>query len=378
MGRPIRALSLNIAADGTGIIDIDSSFVDVTPFRTDTIIEEDVWDAQTLEVHGRWSVADVHHPQYSLRVSMNAINLASLLRDRSFPTRLTTRMELDGEGIELDSILGVATARVDEFALADRALRPFTLRIASVREGALRSWTAQSQFLQASVEGQFMPSAFINVVSASVINSMNAVEHQLRHVTSDLGQVQAMGVRGENMDARFQITLRDATPVNLFLDSLSLIANLRVEGRVQSTVEKTTLTIDTIAVREFALLAPDLRVTVDPLYASMSCVLADLTTTPRVEQLNLQAQCDDAIRVNDTRISNINIAVQTTDTVARMRGRADVNGIYAGLGGQIRWADDSTFASFDSLHVLVDSVRGLEWRSLRPVRLRARDRHRAG
>lgn len=373
MGRPIRALSLNIAADGTGIIDIDSSFVDVTPFRTDTIIEEDVWDAQTLEVHGRWSVADVHHPQYSLRVSMNAINLASLLRDRSFPTRLTTRLELDGEGIELDSILGVATARVDEFALADRALRPFTLRIASVREGALRSWTAQSQFLQASVEGQFMPSAFINVVSASVINSMNAVEHQLRHITSDLGQVQAMGVRGENMDARFQITLRDATPVNLFLDSLSLIANLRVEGRVQSTVEKTTLTIDTIAVREFALLAPDLRVTVDPLYASMSCVLADLTTTPRVEQLNLQAQCDDAIRVNDTRISNINIAVQTTDTVARMRGRADVNGIYAGLGGQIRWADDSTFASFDSLHVLVDSVRGLEWRSLRPVRLRARD-----
>ena len=373
MGRPIKALDIHVSADGTGIIDIDSSMIDVTPFRTDTVIEEDVWDAQTVRFYGRWSVADVEHPQYSLRLSMNAVDLASLLRDNSFPTRLTSKIELDGEGIVLDSIVGVATARVDEFSLADRALRPFTLRLSSVREGELRAWSAQSQFLQASVEGRFLPSAFIEVVGASVVNAMNAVDHQLRHITADLGQAQSMGVRGRDMDAQFRVSLRDATPVNLFLDSLSLIANLRVEGRVRSTVDRIALDIDTIAVREFSLISPALRITVDPTYASMSFVLSDLTMTPRVEQLSLIAQCDDVIRVNDTRVSNMRVAMQTTDTATTLNARANVDGMYAGVGGVIRWADDSTYAKFDSLHVVVDTARGLEWRSLRPVRARIRD-----
>lgn len=373
MGRPIRALAINVSADGSGIIDIDSSMIDVTPFRSDTMIEEELWDAQTLRFHGRWNVADAERPQYSLRLSMNAVNLASLLRNAAFPTRITSRIDLDGEGIELDSIVGVATARVDEFALTDRALRPFTLRLASAREGELRAWSAQSQFLQASVEGRFLPSAFIEVVGASVANAINAVEHQVRHITADLGQAQSMGVRGRDMDAQFRVSLRDATPVNLFLDSMSMIANLRVEGRVRSSIDRIALDIDTIAVREFALMSPSLRVVVDPTYASMSCVLSDLTTTPRVQQLSVIARCDDAIRVNDTRISSMNVALQTNDTTTSLSGRADVNGIYAGVGGVIRWADDSTYATFDSLHVVVDTVRGLEWRSLRPVRTRVRD-----
>lgn len=374
MGRPIRSMSLNVSADGSGIIDIDSSFVDVTPFRSDTIIEDEfVFDSQRLSLHGRWSVADVEHPQYSLRLTLASVNLASLLRNPAFPTRLTGRIDADGEGIELDSIVGVMSARIDEFSLSDRALRPFTLRVASAREGNLRSWTAQSQFLQASVEGRFLPTAFIDVVSASVMNAMNAVEHQVRHITSDLGQVQDIGVRGRDMDATFRVTLRDATPVNLFLDSLSLMANLHVEGHVRSTIDRIELDVDTIEVREFVLLAPQLRVVIDPLRASMLCVLSDLTMTPRIETLALNVQSDRGIHVNDTRISTINVGLQSNDSTTTLHGRAEVNGMYAGLGGAIRWADDSTYVSFDSLHVVVDSIRGLEWRSLRPIRMRVRD-----
>lgn len=373
LGRPIRNLSLNLRADGSGIVDIDSSFVDLTPFRTDTVIDDDEWDRQTIRFRGRWSGADVHHPQYSFRLTSDAVDLSALLGDRSFPTRFTADVEIDGEGVELDSIIGVATARVDEFALSDRALRPFTLRLASVREGDIRSWSAQAQFIQAYVEGRFLPSAFIDVVTASVMNAINAVEHQIRHITADVGQVQDIGVRGRDIDATFRITLRDATPINLFLDSLSIMANLQIEGHVRSTVDRIELDVDTIDVREFALVARDLSIVVDPLRASMLCALSDLTMTPRIEQLSMNAQSELGILVNETRISDIRLGLLSSDTASTLYGRADVNGTYAGLGGAIRWAEDSTYVSFDSLHVVVDSSRGLEWRTLRPVRFRIRD-----
>ena len=373
MGRPIRELSLRISADGTGIIDIDSSFVDVTPFRSDTVVEDVFVERQQLAIRGRWSVADEAHPQYSLRLSLNAVNLASLLREASFPTRLTGRIDADGEGIELDSIVGVMSARIDEFALADRALRPFTLRLSSVREGELRSWTAQSQFLQASVEGRFAPSAFIDVVTASVTNAMNAVAYQIRHLTADVGQVQSIGTRGRDMDATFRIRLRDATPVNLFLDSMSLMANLQVEGHIRSTVDHIEFDVDTVDIREFALLSPDLRIAVDPLRASMNCVLSDLTMTPRMKHVGMTVESAFGLRVNDTRISRLSVGLQSNDSATKLNARADVDGIYGELAGAIRWADDSTFVSFDSLHVIVDSARGLEWRSLRPARMRVRD-----
>ena len=374
LGRPIRSLSLNITADGAGVIDIDSSYVDVTPFRTDTIIEDvTAYDDQTVDIRGRWSVVDAAKPRYSLRLGMNAINLATLLRNPSFPTRLTTGIDIDAEGIHLDSIVGSVTARVDEFSLADRALRPFQLRVTSEREGRRRSWTATSQFLQASVEGTFVPSAFIDVIGASVVNAFHAVDHQFRHITDDIGQAQARGVRAHELDATFRVALRDATPVNLFLDSMSMIASLSIDGRVQSTVDRIRVDVDTIDVREFVLVAPDLRITVDPLRASFDCVVSDLTTTPRVEKLDLRAECDNVIRVNDTRIESSQMSISTVDTKSTIRGRAVVNDMYAGIGGALEWADDSTYAVFDSLHVVVDSSRGLEWRSLRPVRLRIRD-----
>ena len=326
LGRPIRSLSLNITADGTGVIDIDSSYVDVTPFRTDTIIEDVTsYDDQTVDIRGRWNVVDAAKPRYSLRLGMNAINLATLLRNPSFPTRLTTGIDIDAEGIHLDSIVGSVAARVDEFSLADRALRPFQLRVTSEREGRRRSWTATSQFLQASVEGTFVPSAFIEVIGASVVNALHAVDHQFRHITDDIGQAQARGVRAHELDATFRVALRDATPVNLFLDSMSMIASLSVDGRVQSTVDRIRVDVDTIDVREFVLVAPDLRISVDPLRASFDCVVSDLTTTPRVEKLDLRAECDNVIRVNDTRIESSQMSISTVDTKSTIRGRAVVN-----------------------------------------------------
>lgn len=374
LGRPIRSMSLNITADGTGIMYVDSSYVDVTPFRFDSIIEDvEQYDDQTVDFRGRWNVVDAEHPRYSLQLGMNAINLATLLRNPSLPTRLTTRVDVDAEGIDLDSIVGSVTARVEEFSLADRALRPFQLHVTSARDRQRRSWTATSQFLKASVEGIFVPSELIDVIGASVVNAVYAVDHQFRHITADVGQAQARGIRAHEMDATFRVAMRDATPVNLFLDSLSMIASLRLEGRVQSTIDRIRVDIDTIDVREFVLVAPDLRVSVDPLRASFDCVVSDLTTTPRVEKLDLFAECDNVIRVNDTRIERSQINISTVDTKSTIRGHAVVNEMYAGVGGSLDWADDSTYAVFDSLHVVVDSSRGLEWRSVRPVRMRIRD-----
>ncbi|MBC8124466.1 MAG: hypothetical protein H7X70_01915, partial [Candidatus Kapabacteria bacterium] len=139
-GRPVRRARILAHANGAGQIKLDTLFADVTPFRRDTIDEYALTpDDRLVGASGTIDARDKDHPKYAGTLNLSAMDLAGFFENPSLPKRITGTIDVNAEGIELDSIFGTMKADITEFSLSDRALMPFVLTIESSRQGDGRS-----------------------------------------------------------------------------------------------------------------------------------------------------------------------------------------------------------------------------------------------
>lgn len=373
-GRPLRKAQFVLKADGRGNLSVDTMFADVTPFRTDTVDEYALSpDDRIVSASGIVNASDVDHLRYTGRVQFSALNLVDLLNIRSMPSRLSGSIDIDAEGTALDSIVGSLTARIDEFALEDRALLPFTLKGEIVRDGLTRKISVDAPFLTARVSGSYVPSALIEAVSASVDLTADAVRERIRHLYSTSGYVEHIGAVLTPAEASFVIDLRDASPVNLFLTDMSISARAMIRGSIRSGSDSLVVKIDTLDVADLSFKTDSLKIQCDPLHLSSTTRLYDVSTSPRVAELTVIGRCDSVLVVNGIRVTYPMINLTTENDVIRLTAGADVNSIVAGIRMNGRFYDDSTDLTFDSIYVAVDTARKLEWRSLRPASVSLRD-----
>jgi hypothetical protein len=374
MGRPVRRARVSISAAGGGAITIDTLMADLTPFRRDSVDTFALTpDDRIVEVAGTIDAADPHHPRYAGSVRFSTLNLAALFDLPSLPTRLTGQVDVDGGGIELDSIEGTFRARVDEFGLDDRALMPFSMTVRSVRSLVDREVTVDAPFLKASVRGAFVPSALIDATSSSVAYTIDAVRERIRHLYESSGHFQSMGRPLVPVNASFDVDLRDASPLNIFLDSMSFSASALVRGRIMSVADTLDLELDTVNVRDLLVRTGSLTLESEPLMMRASTRLSDVATSPRLAELTVVGRCDTVVRVNGVIIKRPVIDLTTAADTIDTHVRADVNGITTGAAFTGRFLEDSTVLTLDSLHVVMDTVRGLEWRLLRRAGISLRD-----
>jgi len=373
-GRQLRRATVHVVANGAGRITIDTVFVDLTPFRKDTIDEYALTpDARLVRATGVVNVADRNRPTYSGHLSVSALDLSALLNSPSLPTRLSGSFDVDAEGAELDSILGTGTARIEEFALADRALLPFTLKLASTRNGAVRTFLAEAPFVHARIEGRYLPSTLISAISASVFNTIDAVKDRIRHLYTSSGQVEHMGTALLPTQATFDVDLRDASVLNIFLSDITFSSRAMIRGSIRAFSDSLVTDIDTLRVSDLLMKADSLNISSDPLELSLVSRLSSISTSPRVAELRIKGRCDSNLIVNDVRIHKPVVDFLTKADTLLATARANVNGIETGAKFKAQFSEDSTYLTFDSVHVLVDAERGLDWRLLDTASLTLRN-----
>ncbi|MCX6139603.1 MAG: translocation/assembly module TamB domain-containing protein [Candidatus Kapabacteria bacterium] len=374
LGRPVRRAQFVLRANGAGGLSIDTLFADVTPFRRDTVDEYALTpDDRIVGVSGTMNAADVNHLRYAGHVNFSALNLADLLEVQSLPSRFTGSLDIDAEGTTVDSLLGSVRARIDEFALEDRALLPFDLNCKIVKDGSVRSIAVDAPFLTARISGAYAPSALIDAITASVNLTADAVKQRIRHLYSTSGYVEHMGSTLVPAEASFMVDLRDASPVNIFFSGLSISANAMIRGAIRSGSDSLVVRIDTLDVADLSVKTDSLKIQCDPLHLSSTIRLYDISTSPRVAELTVVGRCDTMLVVNGIRVKRPSINLTTERDLIRLRARADVNSITAGVRMTGRFHEDSTDLTFDSIYVAVDTARKLEWRSLRPAGISLRD-----
>lgn len=366
--RPIRKARLILHANGMGLLSVDTLLADLTPFRLDSIDEYALTpDDRLVGYRGTINTVDVDHPKYSGHVEFSAINLASLLNASALPTRFTGRVDVDAEGVEIDSLLGAMNAEIDEFTLDDRALMPFTLKSAIKKVGAIRTISVEAPFISAHIQGSFQLSTIIGAISGVVENTIDAVERRIRYFYPSSRYVEYVGTPIKPMEATFNIDLRDASPLNILLDNISLSASARVRGSIGCTNENMTLDIDTLDVADLLIQTDSTRVVSDQIHLSFTTQLANISTSPQLVELAVVGSIDSVLSVNSIHLKKPVINMSTRGDSVRVHARADINNISAGIGVVGQFYADSADLTIDSLHLIVDIARNLEWRFLRPA-----------
>lgn len=370
LGEPIRSADISLVAYGNGLFYLDSLSADVTPFRLDSIDEySHTPDDRLFVVKGDVDLSNISAPKYRGSVGMSALNLAELFNDDALPRRVTGMVMVDGGGISLDSAWGSLTASINEFSMEDRALMPFGMTMNLTRDGVHREFELDAPFATARITGDFAPSALIDAVLKAVENVSSAVQDRIKHLYSDSHTSVLRGRPQANVDATFDIDIRDFSPINIFLGDLSVSMEALCKGRIQTSFDSLMVRIDTLSVSDMVISGDSLLVMSDPIQISGMVRVDEITTTPQMREIVLQGTAKKLISVNGLQIEASSILLVEEAGILRIQARSIVDGIEAGLVANATFSEDSMLLEIDSFRVKVDATRRLEWSSIQSARV---------
>ncbi len=373
MGRRVSSARIDMMADSPGVLQFDTADVrfgiDV-PDSTVAFLEQS--QLRRLGMSGRIDISDLERPSYDVVSSFNALDLAELLREPSLPDILSGSVSVKGEGVELDSIVGSLTASIDEFALRDRALLPFTMSVASRRSEGARSIDLEAPFGTIHLAGNFQPSSLIEALAdcADAVQEDVSVRRQPFTTGLDVPYVRRRVSQFVPLDMSFDIDVQDVSPLNILLDSVTISTRARTRGTIRATPQSLGIDVTELSVTDLLVRADSLVIASDPTNGTAKLNIDWQDSTVKVRDARLDLLGSGVIQVNGLTIKKPSMRLSGQRDVYDIGASANVNGIDAALSANITSTADTMNVQFDSLHVIVDRRQGLEWRAIRQADVR--------
>ncbi|MBU3678508.1 MAG: hypothetical protein FGM32_02750 [Candidatus Kapabacteria bacterium] len=373
MGRRVSAARIDLVSDSPGSLQFDTADVrfgiDV-PDSTVAFFEQS--QLRRIGMSGRIDISDLEHPSYDVVSSFNALNLAELLREPSLPDILSGSVALKGQGIEIDSIIGSLTASIDEFALRDRALLPFTLSVDSRRSDDSRFIDLEAPFGTIHLAGNFQPSALIEALA----DCADAVQEEIsvRSQPFSKGRSVAYARRRVSefvpLNMRFDIDVQDVSPLNILLNSVTISTRARTRGTIRATEQNLGIDISELSVTDLLVRADSLVVASDPTRGSAMVNIDWQDSTVKIRDARLNLVGMGVVQVNGLTIKQPSVRLSGEQDVYQIGAAANVNGIEAAVAANVTSTADTMNVQLDSVHVVVDRRQGLEWRAIRQADVR--------
>lgn len=366
LGRTVRSARTIIHADGEGELRIDTMIVNLTPFKRDSLDSIlDIGNRQQMAASGTMHLGDLTHPRYALNVATEGLDLASLFRDPSLPSRMTAVLDIDGEGFELDSMMGRVAMRMNEFALDDRALLPFSATVDLQRDGDQRSFAMRSAIADVDVKGRFLPTTLISAISETITTVADVVMDRARHIVDRTVEVRRAEPLKSPVDVTVSADIRDASIFNAFIPDMSVTFTGVVRGRLAAGIDTVMLDMDTVDVVDLGIQAEGLNISSDPASLRTRVRLADLTVRPRVAELSVTGTCDSVLYVNDLMLRHPFVEVRLVGDTGDVRISTGINAMQTSLGARLAFSEGSSVMHVDSASFVLDRDAGLEWRTVR-------------
>lgn len=376
LGRPVSLARVDLHAERPGVLKFDTVDVRLGIDHPDfTTAYFEVSETRRFAMSGLIDISDAARPAYDVYSTFTALDLASLVREPSLPDVLSGSLHVQGSGIELDSLLGTVKADISELALRDRALLPFDLSIKSQLQGAERHVELTAPFGSVSLHGNFLPSALIE--SLSDVAEAIAQEMNLRR--QPFASVQSPPVTRQRvapfnpLDVRFVVDVADVSPVNILMDSTTISTRARASGRLVAESDRIRMDLDMCEITDLLLNADSLIVAAGPARLSgfVGVVWRDSVTS--LDKLRLRGSAPGTTAVNSLEVRRASLDVDGGLATYAIAAGADVNGIEGRVVMAVTSTSDTIVASIDSLRVMLDRKRGLDWASIRPATVRIAD-----
>lgn len=379
-GTRLRSLTSTIRGNGAGRINIDSLNV---VFASVKKAEggEDVDDAavrQTARVRGYLDAANPDHLVYDLEANAEGVNLAALLNDDQMPSRLSTDVTVRGHDIELDSMEFELHAATTEFLLKDRSMMPFTTDIVSRKEKGHRllsfdaiSMVGKHPILTARIEGDFVPTSLLDVMSVMATTTADLVVHSLRHVIGTVQPIRAFTHEIKPMHATFNVVASDVSPLAVFIPNMQVMFTGVLNGEMSSSSGGISFVLDTASIRDLRIATDSLIITADPFVMSVHASTNNISSIPTLDSLSIHAACYSVMQVGTTRLHSPVIDLSIANKKGTLVASSGVNDMHFGVVADVALSDEMLSLKVDSMEFTLDPSRNLLWRTTQPATITA-------
>jgi hypothetical protein len=218
------------------------------------------------------------------------------------------------QGIELDSLLGTINSEITWLGFNDRAFLPFNFNSDISISDPGKTISLKSDFFTIDVigkyslaeileslsfQGEYLANYFINK-----IDSFNHIEI-LNSDTLDLANQFPMMYNFPNIDAVFRAEILDLSPVNLFVDSMSIYSGIKLDVRMMSSENQSSIFLDSIKLDNFDFYSKDLQLKTGPLFLEGRIITTLSDSQLSIENLVLSIDTSGSISYNGTEINSL-------------------------------------------------------------------------
>lgn len=364
-GRSIRQADIRVTANGKGLIVFDTLFADITPVTTAT---DGLFlpDEQSVMLSGSVDVSNATYPRIVGRGRATGLDIARLTHVESMPSRITGNFQWDFVGFDLDSITGNFNMNLKELVLRDRAMLPFSLSMTSERSGDNRILAIDSDFGDVTLSGFFVPSQLGRNFEGMVAAVSNEMGSKSSYFTDKKFERSLLPDSMQDFDFTLVAEIKDISPVNMFLSDVRLSADLHLRSFVSFESGNLKIVVDTLYTGDVSIFAPDLMVQSDPFTLKGRLSIADIYRSIPQPDLEIKATCDSVITVNGIRIKNPAVGITRVDNDLKFAVQSSVDDQWFNVLGTCRFDGNQATFALDSSHIVVDTARGLEWKSIKP------------
>lgn len=201
------------------------------------------------------------------------------------PVFVRSGLDMDIQGLHLDSLRGTADLRDFNIHYNDQQLHLANIRLTAERENNYRSIAVHSTIADMEVHGNFL----FSDISKDVQKLMKEIFLNIRNDNQEISQYyQTANYRPKSYETEFRMNLKDIRPItNLLETNLEFSRNAIVEGKFISgytTILQAYSHFDSIAYNNSLLIATDAELTVSKIADSTS-VLAMAFVNSRKQTL---------------------------------------------------------------------------------------------
>jgi len=360
LGRSVRRLNTEIRSDGSGVYTIDTLYAGFTSENNHSATPDQT-NFQELLVVGTLNLADIEHPIYSAQIATKALDLERTLRVQGLPQRLTTQFTVHAEGFHIDSLRGTVGGTVSEMVLDDRAFLPFSLSMSASRSEHHSSLRLYTDFANILLEGRFVPSSLIEAVSASANAVLRTSEHIAQNFVPASDVTRQTGTKLLESDVLLQATIKDFSVLNILLPDTYVSGSGVLHSRLTVLDDHVQFLVDTLRTDQVHVSNAGGDIIIDPVVANGNIDFDEFSTLPHIHEATFSATIDSVLNISGLTITQPVLQFHHNGTGITFSARSAINTVGITVAGEITPHTDATVIRLDSAHVVVDSVRKLEW-----------------
>ena len=372
--RAIRSGRFVCSTTNVGIVDVDSLFFDVTPFRADQELAQfDDVQKQTFLLSGTIN-GQFEKVKYDLHSEMEGLNIGRLFDDPALPTGFSGAIDVSAEGLSLDDFAGEIHAQVSEFSLNDRALVPFDIHLKSSIDDTGRAITVSAPFARIAVTGAYTPTSLIAGIGSAVSVIGTTIERRVQPFTSPAATpLNYSPVTFTPVDALIDLEIIDASPFNVFLSSSTLSLSSSVKARIQADSTKLVIKADDMRIRDLLLRSDSTTIETDPVTLRGELRYRITENIPIAELIDITTSGEQQVFFGRNVISKPTIRLNGTDTSLYSSISMSLNGIDGMVGVRSIYRNGQVTLLVDTIATTIDAQRKLEWTSLEDAKIHVRD-----